>query len=794
MKTNITVASNIFNRANDDIRRDPDFLAQVIGRPALQKIKDQFSDSFSGVRLSNWQEQMYREDTGCSKAENGEMTHGLVRKDGQVIWQGRCEYSMCARFKSCSETAHYNRAEIKIHETPERDIAPLTYEWLGSIDGLFQDEFIEEQPQEDITPPEVVITDVKSFVVQDEFEEIDNPTRIIEADINDNILVNAAPGSGKTYTVIRRLEHIINNHSVDDFSNILVLVYTNAAKNEILARIETGVLNNSLPYSAKSIDVCTFDSLATSYLATLEAQFTHLDYTGRIKLFNERFLRENFSNFEYVIVDELQDLVNERAKMTLNILSAIQGGYLLLGDKCQAIYDYDCYDVDKVSSVEFYKRLEVLLPQDVLKFELLGNQRQNNKLAALSGNLRCALLEFDPPDANERIANELEQIAIVDSVERYDFQSITKRTAILCRNNGEAEYVSHLLHKKGIQHTLLRSVGQTITLKRFIADCLWDYHGDSRLSRSVFIDRYCARVLDDAASASDAFDALSEAVYDEIKEVIEIDKLAQVLSHLTSKLTDVLLNDNNSLLTVSTIHKAKGREFDTVFLLDSGFKPTQDNTEEARVWYVGCTRAKSELFKLKKTSLLLKRSTTYSPRWVQLKNHRVKWTLRLMSHCRNIVLGLPLDFSEAGFVEGDFYKALGIQEYIAQEVNVGDCLEVELSKGIYQVKHRGSVTGSLSESIFYQLLNIVRESNPASNAPPYLSSVYVSNIVTITPSKFPDGVSPYFRESKFWLGVELTGFPKIDWSFNQTKIDVSSYWPTNAYTDWSALKWRGEVI
>lgn len=788
MKTNITVASNIFNCTDNDIRRDPNFVSQVIGRPALQKLKNQYGGSLGGVRLSIWQEKMFSEDNGCSLARNGEMTHGLVRKNGHLVWQGRCEYTACDRFKNCPETAHYNRAIIKIQETREHEFAPLTYEWLGNIDELFQDEEINEQPPEDEAPPEVVIADVKSFVAQEEFEKIDNPAKIVKADINSKILVNAAPGSGKTYTAIHRLEYIIRNQLVKDFSDVLVLVYTNAAKNEILARREAGILDGTLPYSARSIDVCTFDSLATSYLATVEAQFGHLDYNGRIKLFNDRFLKDNFSNFEYVIIDELQDLVNERAKMTLNILSAIQGGYLLLGDKCQAIYDYDCHAGDSVSSVDFYKHLDELLPHDVLKYELSGNQRQIDELAALSDNMRCALLEFDPPDANDLIADELKHISIVGSIERYDFRKLTKRTAILCRNNGEAEYVSHLLHKKSVRHTLLRSVGQATTLKRFIADCLWDYHAESRLSRPVFVERYCARVLADEVSASEAFNALSEAVYDEVKEIIDLEKLAQALSMPLPRLSDALLNEDDYLLTVSTIHKAKGREFDTVFLLGSGFAPNNENTEESRVWYVGCTRAKSELFRMTKANLFLKRSITYSPRWMQLNSHRVKWTQQLMSHCRNVVLGLPMDFDEAGFVKGSFSTAIKTQEYIAQEVNVGEVVEVVLVNGKYQVEHFGNVVGYLSDTMSSQLLDIARESNPASGAPPYLSSIYVSNIVTVTPLRFPEDAPPYFRESRFWLGLELTGFPKIDWHYTQTESISTNDWPTNAYSDWSALK------
>ena len=309
----------------------------------------------------------------------------------------------------------------------------------------------------------------------------------------------------------------------------------------------------------------------------------------------------------------------------------------------------------------------------------------------------------------------------------------------------------------------MRSVGQGVSLHRFIADCFWDYH-EERITRSGFSDRYCERVKDDVKAASDIFDILSETVYDYVKEVIELEKLIQVLNDRPDNLNSVLANEEEYLLTVSTIHKAKGREFDTVYLLDNGFSLTGDNTEEARVWYVGCTRAKEKLYKLSRSNIELKRSVTCNVRWIQLKCHRAKWTSQLKKHCANIVLGLPMDIDEAGFVNGDISHALKRQEYIAEKVSVGDSVEIVLGEGRYKISHLGNVVGYLTDRACNQLYNIVRESNPVSKLPVHLEPVFVTNIATIIPEHFPEGVSAYFRDFRFWLGLELTGFPKADYN------------------------------
>ena len=765
MKSNITIASNIYIRANNDIQRDIAYVHQITGKKKLRAIKAFCSGTMSSFKLTDWQEAILREDLACAYARNGEATHGVLRVDGNIRYVGRCEYSLCPRFTTCKETAPYKRFLTAPDEIIEDASPALSYEWLGivSADELFTEKEDAEEESAEIVPEESIIENFKEFVKLEEFTTISEPSVIINAPIDSKILVNAAPGSGKTYTVIERLEHIIGNQMVEDFSGILVLVYTNAAKNEILSRLDSGVAQGVLPYSARNVDVCTFDSLATSYLSAIEAQFTHLDYNGRIRFFNQQFDKENFSNFEYVIVDELQDLVNERAIMTLNILGALTGGYLLLGDKCQAIYDYDCHEGDSVNSVEFYGRLDFLLPEDVVKYELIGNKRQISSLARLSDDMRCALLEFDDPaDVNDLMENELNTIQVMGSIERIDFSILNKKTAILCRNNGEAEYVSHLLHKKRVPHILLRGVSQTASLNRWIADCLWDYQAGSRISKESFISRYCSRVSDDKNEAGDHYEILCELVYDATNSFIEIDKLVASLKKSVLKLPEIFINPSDSNITVSTIHKAKGREFDNVYLLDGGFITDDTNTEEARVWYVGCTRAKNELGKLQKKKQYLRKSNTNQKRWAGLGFHQSRWG---NNHCSNIVVGLPDDVLASGFVSGKLEDAINTQEYISKSVSVEDELELILTCGVYHVIHKGRVVGSLDSSLYHEFLGIAKENVQRSSPPPYLSPIFVTNIVTVVMDRFPEGVSTYFRNTKFWLGVEISGFPKINWHY-----------------------------
>ena len=105
MNSNISILSNIYVRAHEDLKLDTEFTSRVRGQPALRKLKREHE----GVALTEWQENMRQNDTTCPIAINGERTHGLIRRDGVLVWEGRCEYKECQRFDICPETTKFQR-------------------------------------------------------------------------------------------------------------------------------------------------------------------------------------------------------------------------------------------------------------------------------------------------------------------------------------------------------------------------------------------------------------------------------------------------------------------------------------------------------------------------------------------------------------------------------------------------------------------------------------------------------------------------------------------------------------
>ena len=202
MKSNISIRSNIYIRSSDNISRDQNYVSQVRGRELIKQIKSKYCLPSSEVRLSPWQEEVYKIGVACAYAKNNEITHGMVKKDGINAWEGRCENSNCFRFSTCKSKATYIRKKefTDVEDTEKEHSTSKTGE------KVLEEKVSKEKSEES--------NDEKCADRQKEYVEISDPNLIITADINSKILVNAAPGSGKTYTAIKRLEYIIKNQKV----------------------------------------------------------------------------------------------------------------------------------------------------------------------------------------------------------------------------------------------------------------------------------------------------------------------------------------------------------------------------------------------------------------------------------------------------------------------------------------------------------------------------------------------------------------------------------------------------
>lgn len=767
IKSNISINSNIYIRNDPDIRNDKQYTKKITGKERLIEISKRYI-GFEKIPLTHVQEMIISGGQKCSYARDGEMSFGPILVNGELRWVCRCEYDSCSGHNGCYPMVIPRETEVKNESVDKKSLHDF-FEKLGIIIQDDTVEFkrdrntavIEESVDEFIAPSEQEYVEIKKDSAK--YVEITSPDCIIKAPLDSHIILNSGPGTGKTYTIIQRLIFVLAN-DLCPADEIYILCYTRSAKKVIEDKIDKAVADGVLQPSAKNICILTFDSYATYFLIAMKEQgvikddFESSDYNDRIKLFNKHITSNDFEGISYFIVDEIQDLVNERAEMVLNIVKGLDCGYLLAGDRCQSIYDYEADKNATIDSVEFYRRAEEVFPEDMERYEITVNRRQSSELAEQASIMRQVLLNDSFFNQNKYAKDVIANYSGKTKVESYIKSLIeepTVPTAILCRNNGEAEYISAMLCERGIAHRLNRGVNNNNPLPRWIADIFWDHCTDT-ISKTDFLDRFRFRCVT-SIDPDTVWQLLCKMTGSENAPDLNVKKVIHALT-VSSNIPSEFFEDDH-MLTVSTIHKAKGSEFDRVILIESQISLSSDSAEEARVRYVALTRPKDQFITMKKNSKYFKR--TASGRVIEMGLHNIYKTKN--KFCKCITVGLNEDIDNNSFVSGDFDSIVDLQEYIINNIKLYDKLSAKYSRDrrVYELFYKGKCIGALSKKMTYELELGVEATDYRYHIPDSLENLYVSGISTVILKKADNNIPIEYQDSKICFGIQVTGLAKL---------------------------------
>ena len=431
---------------------------------------------------------------------------------------------------------------------------------------------------------------------------------IVRAHPSSRLYVNAGPGTGKTHSLIEKLKYMLEDEQVEP-DRITVLSFTRAAVAVIQDRLKTAAEKGEIHAVWQDIDVTTFDKLCTRLLffdadgdEKKEKKISGCDYDNRIM--QARFLvnqkPELLSGCEHLIVDETQDLVGVRADFVLTLLKYLPEycGFTLFGDRCQAIYDYQVKEKGTTSE-EFYERvIDDFNPEQVF---LEKNYRQKKSYPLDLAALRGALLDNDLDCATKQICANISLLKIPeDPMRKLDKSSIdnvlkTGSLGILTRTNEEALGVESVLWKKGISSVQKRSDAND-ALSRCIADA-FIASKETTISKEEFESLSAAH---DPYRDGRVWKGLLkvEGVHLNGDRIRKEDVLSAL--YLTNRTLSPELSaerENTCALVVSTIHAAKGKEFDSVWMLAEDLEQFEksEELEEKKVVYVGLSRAATNL-------------------------------------------------------------------------------------------------------------------------------------------------------------------------------------------------------
>jgi hypothetical protein len=433
---------------------------------------------------------------------------------------------------------------------------------------------------------------------------------IVGAGPRESLLVLAPPGTGKTHVLIERLVYLLTQgRFASPATELLVLSFTRATVAEVQRRL-TERIGASASDDLRYVAVTTFDAYATRVLAESgNERLLHADavrgdetsYDARIRSLAELLERggghqdqavpASIASLRYLIVDEIQDLVGPRARLVLALIRIVHangGGVLLLGDPAQAIYDFTD---PRPNSRDFLAGLRVALAQRGQEVALGKFHRfADPEMEQLVRNLWEAVGRDGSDPDGEALRHILYGLGPARSFAELAALSASQRgVAILVRNNAQANQVVQWLSASDLPctHHLGESgrrwpAGLARVFLRWKQDVM---------SRPVFDARIAT--LESQAGKQEAERVLhalqSCGVLDSTQ--VHVGRLRQIVSTRPPPSG----GQRHGGLVVSTVHRSKGLEYDTVLLLEPEFA---EDTEELRILYVAATRARRKLYLL----------------------------------------------------------------------------------------------------------------------------------------------------------------------------------------------------
>lgn len=598
------------------------------------------------------------------------------------------------------------------------------------------------------------------------------------------LLVLAGPGTGKTHTMIRRLVYLVISEGLLPHRDILAVSFSRAAVAEIRTRLAE-LVKQGAPDDLHFLNIRTFDSLATRLLvaANDDADLSDLGYDARIALAVKHLSDpespevEIIRRCQHLMVDEIQDLVGLRAQLVQKILAYIPGGFTLLGDPAQGIYDYL---VDKDSqgptSLEFLNWIQQTWKADLIIREMEHNHRSSSPSSLVAARARQMVLGSTQEGAQayqtlREIVHDLDNAGSVSNPEHSVFNQEGRRIALLCRTNAEVLFSAGHLLEKGIPCLIPPSVeekGIPPWVGRLFST--WTYQ---TITKPVFEERWQTLIGVNHQPGMDQAWNLLKALEGRDRQDLNLDLLRTRLRKGVDWTFDSEAQKTAGVVLTTTMHQSKGREYDMVVILppeQSGKMDAEATLEEARVLYVAATRAREQVLRLGRQGL----PVMYSFRG---PSGRQRYVGQGPENEHLFETGLPGDIDDSSFVSTSLFPeashASGVQELIWKQVFPGarTGLVPQQNKGVVRLvlvwlrdgQKKPLPLGCMDISFRTDMETFLRSKSPDRRCrfPPLMTGPLVYERRTLILPPYPQGVHEPYATSGFCLGVAIKGVARV---------------------------------
>jgi len=430
--------------------------------------------------------------------------------------------------------------------------------------------------------------------------------RVITADSEARLIVEAGPGTGKTAVACARLAHLISEEDIEP-SNILMISFTRAAAAEIRARLHSYVGEASY-----AIHNATIDSHAWAVRSGHDpsARLTR-SYDDNIEsvialLTSDEDVADEYSRVEHVVIDEAQDIVGPRAELIESMVGHLPTdcGVTIFADEAQAIYGFSKRNSKCINHSSGGSLLERVRAGKLGNFSCLPlgqvHRTSSPQLKTIYSDLRTELMksEHQVLELRDWVANAIEELSAgnFDKFIKQHPADSPRDLLVLFRNRAD---VLDFSQGQADAHSL-RLSEYDAGLPAWLALC-FSYFSEPFVSEEKFRELWFVNVEGNGGAReewSSAWLSLLKLAgrHDGVVDMLQLRRrLAGVRCPIEVARSEFGLEG----FTLSTIHASKGREADVVILMMPEARKSRSVAgvvEEARVLFVGATRARKELY------------------------------------------------------------------------------------------------------------------------------------------------------------------------------------------------------
>lgn len=400
------------------------------------------------------------------------------------------------------------------------------------------------------------------------------------------IVVTAGPGSGKTRVLVHKLASLLLLEDVKH-EQLLMLTFSRAAATEFKKR-----LIELVGGAAHFVDIKTFHSYSFDLIGrngSLEEADSVVNRAA--EMIENGEVEESKIAKSVLVIDEAQDMSADDFRLVRALMQQNEEMRVIaVGDDDQNIYAFRGSDSAHLKSL--------ITDYKATLYELTDNYRSDHAIVDYANRL---VRQIPYRMKQTPIVAVSKDEGTVSQCSEFEIQG-TGTTAVLTITNEQTLQVAHLLRQQGKFVRLIQATDGF----RFV-NLAEVRHFFKQLGKtedgSITSEQWAEakRRTEEAYATSSILGALKQffADFEATHKSYYRSDLREFA--LESSIEDFIAAEGKTVF-VSTIHKAKGREFDNVHLLLGGIQRLDNDM--LRAIYVGITRARHNLYLYNDVSFL----------------------------------------------------------------------------------------------------------------------------------------------------------------------------------------------